>query len=103
MYPKTKVTPGGLTDRYLADYPNIFGDLSAGSGQNSLTRDEEHAAGFLERHQDKLCLGTDCADSEGQGAKCSGAGTIGIVRRLVPDAAVRAKIFAGNAQRIIRF
>ena len=28
MYPKTKVTPGGLTDRYLSDYPNMYGDLA---------------------------------------------------------------------------
>lgn len=103
MYPKAKVTPGGLTDRYLSDYPNMFGDLSAGSGRNALTRDEEHAAAFLDRHQDKLCLGTDCADTEGQGEKCSGSDTISIVRRLVPDGAVRGKIYAGNAERIIRF
>ncbi len=24
LYPKTKVTPGGLTDRWLADYPNMW-------------------------------------------------------------------------------
>src|SRR5688572_24954150 len=34
MYPKTKVTPGGITDRYLSDYPNMFADMSAGSGLN---------------------------------------------------------------------
>src|SRR4030095_15765689 len=32
LYPKGPVTPGGLTDRYLTEYPNFFGDLSAGSG-----------------------------------------------------------------------
>ena len=36
LYPKGKVTPGGLTDRYLSDYPNMYGDLSAGSGLNAL-------------------------------------------------------------------
>jgi predicted TIM-barrel fold metal-dependent hydrolase len=25
LYPRTKVTPGGLTDRYLSDYPTMFG------------------------------------------------------------------------------
>ncbi|NNE92470.1 MAG: amidohydrolase family protein [Verrucomicrobiales bacterium] len=104
MYPKTKVKPGGLTDRYLADYENFYGDLSAGSGQNSLTRDEEHAAGFLERHQDKLCLGTDCADKTGEGKGCSGAGTISIVKRLLEgNDAATAKIMHGNARRIIDF
>ncbi len=54
MYPKGSVTPGGLTDRYLSDYPNMYGDLSAGSGLNALTRDEDFARDFLKRHQDKL-------------------------------------------------
>jgi hypothetical protein len=30
MYPKGPVTPGGITDRLLADYHNAYGDLSAG-------------------------------------------------------------------------
>src|SRR5436190_8221577 len=29
IYPRTPVTPGGLTDRWLRDYPNMFGDTSA--------------------------------------------------------------------------
>ena len=103
LYPKGKVTSGGLTDKYLADYPNMFGDLSAGSGLNSMKRDEEHAAAFLDRHQDKLCLGTDCADAIGEGTKCSGSGMIDLVRRLVPDDTARAKIFSGNAKRVIPF
>ena len=32
LYPKTPVTPGGLTDRWLSDYPNMYADMSAGSG-----------------------------------------------------------------------
>ncbi len=101
MYPKGPVTPGGLTDKYLSDYPNIFGDLSAGSGKNAMNRDEDHAAAFLGRHQDKLMLGTDCADAVGSGEKCSGSGQIANVRRLVSDPAARAKILSGNAKRVI--
>ncbi len=102
MYPKTPVTPGGITDRYLADYPNMFGDFSAGSGRNSLTRDEDHARGFIKRHQDKLMYGSDCNDIFGQGAKCSGSQTLAILRRLAPDQTVLAKILSGNARRILR-
>src|SRR6185436_11989400 len=76
LYPKTKVTPGGLTDRLLSDYPNMYGDLSAGSGLNFQTRDEEHARWFVEKHQNKLMLGTDCDDVPGSGAKCDGASII---------------------------
>jgi len=102
MYPKGPVTPGGLTDRYLSDYPNMYGDLSAGSGKNAFDRDPEHAAAFLLRHQDKLMLGTDCSDPVGEGAKCSGSGQIANVRKHVTDPAVRAKIFSGNAKRILK-
>ena len=60
LYPKGPVTPGGLTDRYLSDYPNMYGDLSAGSGLNALTRDEDFTRDFLTRHHDKLLFGSDC-------------------------------------------
>ena len=66
LYPKGPVTPGGLTDRFLAEYPNFFADMSAGSGLNALLRDEEHARGFLTRHQDKLMYGSDCNDAVGR-------------------------------------
>lgn len=102
LYPKTKVTPGGITDRLLADYPNMYGDLSAGSGLNSLLRDEEHARGFLERHQDKLVYGSDCDDRVGEGAACSGSQCLAAIRRLAPNAGVVSKILHGNATRLLR-
>ena len=101
MYPKGKVTPGGITDRLLADYPNMFGDLSAGSGQNSLTRDEEHAADFIRRHQEKLFYGSDCDDHAGEGDGCSGAGTLAIIRRLAASRDAERKILYENARRVI--
>ena len=102
MYPKTKVTPGGITDRLLSDYHNMYGDLSAGSGLNALQRDEDHAREFLKRHQDKLMYGSDCDDRMGEGPKCSGSQQIANIRRLVTDAKIRRKIFSGNAARLIK-
>jgi predicted TIM-barrel fold metal-dependent hydrolase len=58
-YPKTPVAPGGTLPRLLREYPNLYGDLSAGSGLYSLTRDPEHAYGFIEEFQDRLLLGLD--------------------------------------------
>jgi predicted TIM-barrel fold metal-dependent hydrolase len=101
MYPRTTVTPGGITDRLLADYPNMYGDLSAGSGNNALLRDEDHAREFLRRHQDKLLYGSDCNDHDGRGEKCIGARQIAAIRRLA-DAGVQRKIFSGNARKIMR-
>jgi predicted TIM-barrel fold metal-dependent hydrolase len=102
MYPKTPVTPGGLTDRWLSDYPNMYGDLSAGSGLNSMLRDEEHARDFLKRHQDKLLFGSDCNDREGSGPKCQGSQTIAAIRRLSPDKQVERKILYGNAKKLLK-
>jgi len=102
LYPKGKVTPGGLTDRYLSDYANMYGDLSAGSGLNAFTRDEDHARGFIQRHQDKLLFGSDCNDLDGHGSKCSGAGMIAAVRRLSPSKDVERKLLYRNAKRVFK-
>ncbi|NUR54017.1 MAG: amidohydrolase family protein [Acidobacteria bacterium] len=102
MYPKGPVARGGLTDRYLADYPNIYGDLSAGSGLNALTRDEAFTREFLVRHQDKLLFGSDCTDVAGTGSGCLGAQIIGAVRRLAADKRIERKLLYGNAKRVLR-
>lgn len=102
LYPKTKVTPGGLTDRLLRDYPNMYGDLSAGSGLNALIRDEDHTRGFLERHQDKLLYGSDCNDILGRGPGCQGAKTIAALRRLAPSKTIERKLLYGNAKKLMK-
>lgn len=102
MYPKTKVTPGGITDRLLSDYPNMYGDLSADSGLNSLLRDEEQARGFLERHQDKLLYGSDCDDRVGQGEKCSGSRCLAAIRRLAQNETMIRKLLYQNASRVLK-
>jgi len=102
FYPKGKVTPGGLTDRYLADYPNMFADMSAGSGLVALTRDEEHTTSFFGRHQDKILYGSDCADHLGRGPGCQGAQTLAMIRKLAPNKAVERKILFENSRKLFR-
>ncbi len=102
LYPKTDVTAGGITDALLTRYPNMYGDMSAGSGLNALLRDEEHARGFLERHQDKLLYGSDCLDADGHGTKCQGAQTIAAIRRLAPTKAIERKLLYDNAKKLFR-
>jgi len=104
LYPKGKVTPGGLTDKWLSNYPNFFADLSAGSGLNAFTRDEEHGAAFFDRHQDKLLYGSDCQDVEGtvSSGPCCGSKMIAMIHKLVKDDGAKQKILAGNAKRIIK-
>lgn len=67
-YPGSPVQPGGITDKLLGDYPNLFGDLSANSGNNALSRSPEFTGEFLKRHSNKLVFGSDCACSDGRGS-----------------------------------
>jgi predicted TIM-barrel fold metal-dependent hydrolase len=102
LYPKGKVTPGGLTDRYLRDYPNMYGDLSAGSGENAFKRDPDHAREFFARHQDKLLYGSDCNDPTGEPAVCSGARQIAQIRAFSPSKKVERKLLYENSKKLFR-
>lgn len=58
-YPDGPIIPTGALDRLLGEYENLYADISAGSGNNALTRDPDFIVGFLERHWRKLLFGTD--------------------------------------------
>lgn len=102
LYPKGPVTPGGITDRLLSDYPNMWGDLSAGSGLNALLRDEDHARGFLDRHQDRLLFGSDCNDVDGYDKQCVLREQQAAVRRLAPNPRAVRKILYENAAKLLK-
>jgi hypothetical protein len=68
QYPTGPIVPGGITDKLLSDYPNLYADLSANSANNALSRDPAFTADFLKRHQDKLHFGSDCNCLDGRGA-----------------------------------
>jgi uncharacterized protein len=70
-YPSGRIVRGGITDKLLADYPNLYGDLSANSGNNLLSRDPAFTADFLRRHQNKLLFGSDCGCADGHGGGVS--------------------------------
>ncbi len=102
LYPRGKVTPGGLTDRYLSDYPNMFADMSAGSGHGAFNRDPEHARAFMARHQNKLMFGSDCVDATGAAIDCSGTRQIAQIREFAPNKAAERKILYENAKKLFR-
>jgi predicted TIM-barrel fold metal-dependent hydrolase len=101
-YPKGKVTAGGLTDKYLSDYPNLWADMSAGSGLNAMIRDEDHARGFIERHYQRMMFGSDCPDPAGEGPTCTGASMIALIRRLSPSKRVERMLLHDNAQNLFK-
>ena len=43
----------------MEKYPNLYGDLSAGSGAGAISRDLEFGREFLIRRQDRIMFGTD--------------------------------------------
>ncbi len=71
-YPSGPVVSGGLTDRWLSEYPNLYADLSARSGYFGLSRDPEFGKDFAKRHRDKLVWGTDCPCVDGKGNMSDG-------------------------------
>jgi uncharacterized protein len=111
-YPTDPIKPGGLTDRMLADFANLYGDLSATSGRNALARSPDFSEDFLKRHQDKLIFGSDCGCRDGKGAgqtnpfplvagKCVARETLTALKQLTsPD--IFRKITSGNAIRLLK-
>lgn len=70
-YPTGPIKRGGITDKLLGDYANLYGDLSANSCNNALSRDPEFTMDFLSRHQLKLVFGSDCSCQDGKGSGIS--------------------------------
>lgn len=62
-YPPGAVTPGRVV-QLMRRYPNLHGDLSAGSGYNAISRDLRFGCAFLEEFQDRLYFGTDIANEQ---------------------------------------
>ena len=107
LYPQGPVKPGGLLDRLLAKYPNLYGDLSAGSGYNALARDEMFSASFLLRHRKKLLFGSDCPCRDGKGGGwpekvCFANRLKQFLQRVIHDQEARDDIFYRNAERVLR-
>jgi uncharacterized protein len=115
-YPPGPIKPGGLSDRWLSDFPNLYADMSANSGNNALSRDMEFSKKFVARHQDKLIFGSDCSCSDGHGAgisqnnnpeasrlagKCVARATLTVLKKLAP-APVFRKVTWQNGARMFR-
>jgi len=110
-YPTGTIKRGGLTDRMLSDYENLWADLAAYSGRNFLARDPEFSIDFLKRHQSKLMFGSDCFCRDGRGTgqtnpfpllagKCVARETLTALKQLTtPD--VFKKVTWDNATRLL--
>jgi hypothetical protein len=99
-YPKGKVEPGGRAPELMRRYPNMWGDLSAGSGCNALTRDPDWAYRFIEDFQDRLLMGLDiCVPGND---KCELLVFLRAAReRNCISAQAFDKVMGGNAVRLL--
>jgi predicted TIM-barrel fold metal-dependent hydrolase len=95
QYPKGEVKPGGAIDRLMDTYPNIYGDLSAGSGLNAMTRDPEFGREFVIRRADRLLWGTDFLAPGQQ------TGQLSFYLNLDLPEDVQANVFRENARRLL--
>ncbi|GMU91544.1 MAG: hypothetical protein AMXMBFR4_06020 [Candidatus Hydrogenedentota bacterium] len=94
-YPGGAVAPGGAIDALMDRFPNLYGDLSAGSGSNAILRDIEFGRAFLVRRADRLLFGTDYLAPGQQVPQLS------LYKELDLPGDVRAKIFRENASRLL--
>jgi uncharacterized protein len=94
-YPKGPVAPGGALDRLMKKYPNLYGEFSAGSGANSITRDLKFGREFIIRNADRLLFGTDYL---AVGQEIS---QFELFESLDLPEDVKAKLYRGNAERVL--
>lgn len=101
-YPTGPVKEGRIP-QLMRKYPNLYGDLSAGSGCNALMRDRAHAAKFLTEFQDRLMFGMDICSPEGE-RKCPNK-LAGFLRDLLAKGEISETVFnkvaRGNAIRLL--
>lgn len=94
-YPRGPVAPGGAIDALMDRYPNLYGDLSAGSGAGALGRDVAFARDFLMRRADRLLFGTDFL------APGQAVGQFATLAQLDLPADVAARVFRENARKLL--
>jgi predicted TIM-barrel fold metal-dependent hydrolase len=89
------VKSGGALDRLVDGNPNLWGDLSAGSGAGALSRDREFGRRFLMRRADRLLFGSDYLRPGQEVPQFELLASL----ELPPES--RARIERGNAMRLL--
>lgn len=92
-YPTTQIPikKDGEIVRLLRKYPNLYCDISAGSGLYALKRDPEYAAEFITEFQDRVLYARDCFHNQHQE----------FINSLGLPETVLEKVYSGNAERLL--
>lgn len=92
VYPENApVVREGRISQLLRKYPNLFCDISAGSGLYALSRDPEYAAEFIMEFQDRILYARDCFHNKHQE----------FINSLGLQQSVLEKLYYGNAERLL--
>jgi len=75
----------------LDKYPNLYADLSAGSGLNAQRRDPKHGSEFVHRFADRLLFARDYYGGE----------LLDYLRSMNLPKDVSEKIFFRNAEKLV--
>ncbi len=90
-YPDGPITPNGRLFDLFGRLPNLWADLSAGSGLTAMRRDSEHAHEFITTYQDRLLYGRDAPGNE----------LMLYLNTLDLGDGVRDKLFSKNALKLV--
>lgn len=91
QYPEGPVLPGGRITELLRKYPNLYCDMSAGSGCRALSRDLSFTERFLTEFSTRVLYGRDKFDNTHQE----------LIERLNLSKEVKEAIYCKNALRLI--
>ena len=93
----------GNCERMLTAYPNLYADISAGSGATALTKNKDHTSQFMIQHSRRILFGTDCGWWAFDGKEKKPAVQFELMKTLdIPDD-IKALIYSGNAKRLFGF
>ncbi|MBR5452506.1 MAG: amidohydrolase family protein [Clostridia bacterium] len=92
-YPEGKVTEGRLHS-LMREYPNLYCDISAGSGKNAFMRDRDNAVRFIEEFSDRILYACDI---------CSVANTFQYeFDEFLTDMRIKGEISEESYRKIVR-
>jgi len=98
-YPSYPVIGEGRVADLLRKYPNLWVEISAGSGANAMLRDIGYAVNFISEFSDRIMFGTDICYDDQPVPQTGFLEDLLETKRVSPD--IFEAIAHGNAERLL--